>query len=336
MELLLSSPVPIIAGGIFISIFAGVFIYELRAQKRQRDAPPAAKIPNSFIPQVLPVSHPPPPQAPPPKVEMHVPPPVVQQTVGLKKKSKKGIVLATSFFVFLLASLGATVYLTSERQQVFNFAQVTEPSPTSPLLTAREKPTSEPTGSQLALLLAKASPSPTSGSSASPTVAPLPTSGAGATAGLICVGLSAEPLSGSAPLKVTFTAEGTVQGGEITGFLFDFGDGQEKTIERSFGPDGRGRQQVIYSYPKSGVFRASLRVRGKNDTWSDIPQACVVTITVSAGSNIGGQTGTIVASPTAKLAVQPKTPAAGSLTPTLVFMVGGLLLVGLSAIAFLF
>lgn len=324
MELLLSSPVPIVSGVIFVFLFIGIFLYELRNQRRERSGPPQVKIPPHVLQATTPAARSVPPAS--------APPPVAAKAVGLKPKRGKGtVIIAFSVMALLLSALAGTVYLVSQKQQIFNLAFEEKAAPEAFPTIAPTRPSG--------LLAQSLTITPLSEiQSVSPTVSisPILTS-----AGFIsCLQLTAAPSVGKAPLSVTFTGEGKAPGGTVTAMQFVFGDGNEKVMERKFDPDTTARQQVIYTYRQSGIYRASLRVRSDSGAWSDTPTSCVASITVNASTSAtptvtlselpksGG-----LASVSATPIVVPKTPAAGNMSPTLVAIMGAFALVMLGVVA---
>ena len=84
----------------------------------------------------------------------------------------------------------------------------------------------------------------------------------------ICTTLSANPVSGKAPLNVRLTGSGQ---DELLSYKFAFGDGEEVTTLEN---------QVTHSYLNPGTYTAVLRVVS-NKVESDAVDTCKTTITVS-------------------------------------------------------
>jgi len=143
-------------------------------------------------------------------------------------------------------------------------------------------PTAAPSGTPAP----SATPTPTTGVSI-PTVTQTPAPTQKPNELPNCTGLSASPTSGTVPLTVSFTGNGTDRDGKIISFEFTFGDGAKETkeIERVYAKDNES-VTVAHTYDKAGSYWASLRVRDNNDEWSGTPDACRVKIEVEA--KIGG------------------------------------------------
>jgi len=160
----------------------------------------------------------------------------------------------------------------------------------------------------------------------------------------VCTGLSAKPLSGVAPLKVSFTGNGLDQDGKITAFEFSFGDAEKKTVEKDV--EDLASHSLDYTYVSSGSYWATLRVKDNNNAWSEIPESCQVKIEVKEVEvGLGGEkttstlTGTVTptltvsptVSPTATVSATPipvpELPEAGLSLPTILSILSGSLLV---------
>lgn len=160
----------------------------------------------------------------------------------------------------------------------------------------------------------------------------------------ICTRLSADPLSGEAPLEVTFTGEGVDPDGKIVAFEFDFGDQQKKTVAKDV--QGAASHLLLHTYSSSGSYLASLQIRDNNGELSEPEEACQVEIKVEE-KGLGGsatdsasldQETTPTASPTAELLPEtggatetpipvPEVPEAGIALPTILAILSGSLLV---------
>jgi hypothetical protein len=134
-----------------------------------------------------------------------------------------------------------------------------EPTPT-PSLTPTQTPTITPT--------------PT----LTPTPTPTPTPEEEEEPESRCVGLSASPTEGTAPLTVRFNGSGFDEDGEIQRYKFDFGDdsgGQPQVWEQ----DG---SVSYHRYEYAGTYTAALHVRDSRGNWRNGNEDCKIAITVSA------------------------------------------------------
>ena len=136
-----------------------------------------------------------------------------------------------------------------------------------------------------------------------PTTTPSPTTGAGTpiptgsdTTSPICSALTASTLSGTAPLTVNFTANGSEDSGVITKATFNFGDGQVSDVTTG-GGIGTSAVNVplAHTYTTAGTFQATAILTDNSDNVSDTAN-CLQTITVSGGSSQATATPTIAAS----------------------------------------
>ena len=93
-----------------------------------------------------------------------------------------------------------------------------------------------------------------------------------------CVGLSASPTEGSAPLTVRFTGSGFDKNGPILEYEFNFGDSS------GFQPQvwKQKESEAAHRYENAGTFIASLKVKDQGGTWRDGNDDCKVTITVKS------------------------------------------------------
>ncbi|OGM19478.1 hypothetical protein A2685_00710 [Candidatus Woesebacteria bacterium RIFCSPHIGHO2_01_FULL_37_10] len=136
-----------------------------------------------------------------------------------------------------------------------------EPSPT-PTLTPTQSPTPTLT------------PTPT----LSPTPGPEPENPK-------CVGLSASPKEGTAPLTVKFTGSGFDKNGPILEYEFNFGDasgGQSQVWKQK-------ESEAAHRYDSSGEFIASLKVKDQGGTWRDGNDDCKVRIKVNSQPQVLGK-----------------------------------------------
>ena len=68
-----------------------------------------------------------------------------------------------------------------------------------------------------------------------------------------CLGLSALPSNGTAPLTVNYVGQGSATGTTITNYIFDFGDGSPVVDQTS--------NKVSHTYSKAGDYIAKLKVK---------------------------------------------------------------------------
>jgi hypothetical protein len=93
-----------------------------------------------------------------------------------------------------------------------------------------------------------------------------------------CVGLSASPTEGTAPLTVKFTGSGYDKNGDIKEYEFDFGDASDwqpqvwKTTDSEAG----------HRYMNPGTFTASLKVKDQDDQWRNGNDDCKKEIKVTS------------------------------------------------------
>lgn len=150
-------------------------------------------------------------------------------------------------------NLGDHMYLAKNRDSIC----APEPTPT-PTLTPTPIPTATPI----------------------PTVTPTPHEEEEAR----CVGLSASPTEGNAPLTVHFTGSGFDKNGPILEYEFDFGDasGYQPQVWKQKESDAAHR------YENPGTFIASLKVKDQGGTWRDGNDDCKATITVKETPDVLG------------------------------------------------
>ncbi len=129
MELLLSSPVPVIAAIIFLPVVIGVFIYELRNERKKHEPPKA-----NFVPPVVTLVSKPEPVTP------TKPAPVNVNSIAPSAKKSKKKIAALMVMLFLVAGVFSTVYVLGQDQRLFNFAQ-TQPGPSPSLTSVQPTPT---------------------------------------------------------------------------------------------------------------------------------------------------------------------------------------------------
>lgn len=160
------------------------------------------------------------------------------------------------------------------------------PSPTEP--TDEPEPTDTPETS---------TPTPTTQSTV--TATPGPTT-AGNTAP-VCTALTADTTSGTAPLSVNFTANGTDADDTISKATFNFGDGQvsDVTTGGGIGTDSVN-VQLAHSYTTAGTFQATAILTDSNSGVSETTN-CSQTITVSGAGAANTATPTIAAAGSAEV-----------------------------------
>jgi PKD repeat protein len=90
---------------------------------------------------------------------------------------------------------------------------------------------------------------------------------------LACVGISANPASGTAPLAITFTGTGTAKNQTITDYIYDFGDGSKATTKSG---------TATHIYKNDGSYTATVTVKGSTGTVAPLIEACKLTVNVSA------------------------------------------------------
>lgn len=146
----------------------------------------------------------------------------------------------------------------------------------------------------------------------------------------LCVDLSANPLSGSAPLTVRFIGSGQDQDERVSFFEFDFGDGKKQVVEKEDSVNQQLTiQEISHTYTKAGAYKASLKVIDNSDAESTVPDICTVEIN-AGGGGIGAPEQQAAIQPTSttvptKTAVSqdssvavPHLPEAGGFLPTVV------------------
>lgn len=97
---------------------------------------------------------------------------------------------------------------------------------------------------------------------------------------LHCVGLSATPLNGSAPLNVTYYALGYDLTSEIVETTYVFGDGEQKNIKKVSGSTRTNEQPMTHTYQKSGIYDALVIFTNNNGEKTKPSDLCKVKITV--------------------------------------------------------
>ncbi len=101
-----------------------------------------------------------------------------------------------------------------------------------------------------------------------------------------CVGLTANPTKGVAPLTVNFSGQGFEQGKSISMYEFDFGDasrGQLKVVRQNSSASS-------HRYYNPGTYTASLKVLTSGGFWVG-GASCSVTVTTTGAIQTLPQTG---------------------------------------------
>lgn len=168
-----------------------------------------------------------------------------------------------------------------------------------------------------------------------------------------CTGLSASSASGTIPLTADFIGSGTDLDGEITRFEFIYGDGNVQRIDKKVG--STGSVQISHTFKNKGEYSALLRVQDNSGAWSTLSDLCRVTIVALDGApkilGIGAPdessgsatvTGTPTRTPTktptpasgtpTPTVVVPDVPVAGSIMPTMMVGILGLVVIGLGVL----
>lgn len=160
--------------------------------------------------------------------------------------------------------------------------------------------------------------------SPTPTLAKLPETGS-ANLAPTCTSLSAIPLTGPAPLTVSFTGSGNDSDGQVSAFEFTFGDGAKQSVNKTPAPSSSA--STSHAYQASGNYTASLRVQDNNGNFSNVAALCSVQIAVATG--ISSTSASLKAQPTKTISPTPTPatlPEAGISLPMVGFVTGGLLL----------
>jgi hypothetical protein len=93
-----------------------------------------------------------------------------------------------------------------------------------------------------------------------------------------CVGLSASPTEGTAPLTVKFTGSGYDKNGDIKEYEFNFGDASDWQPQVWKTTDS----EAAHRYENPGTYTASLKVKDQGDQWRDGNDDCKKEITVTS------------------------------------------------------
>lgn len=123
------------------------------------------------------------------------------------------------------------------------------------------------------------SSTPTPSPSASPSASASPAASPVGEAPL-CSSLDADPIDGSAPLAVTFTANGSDSDGTVEKITFTYGDGNTEDVTEGGGlGSGTVNTQASHTYSDGGTFEASAVL---TDSDGNASTACTQSITVAA------------------------------------------------------
>jgi hypothetical protein len=117
----------------------------------------------------------------------------------------------------------------------------------------------------------------------------------------VCTALTADTTSGTAPLSVNFTANGTDADDSIAKATFNFGDGQvsDVTSGGSLGTNSVN-VQLAHTYSTAGTFQATAILTDSNNGVSETTN-CSQTITVSGAGAANTATPTIAAAGSAEV-----------------------------------
>ncbi len=181
---------------------------------------------------------------------------------------------------------------------------------------------------------AGATPTPTTGAG---TPTPTPTGGATGNKPPVCNSLTASPATGTAPLTVTLTANGSDQNNDIMTALFTFGDGQTQNIDKNIGQTGS--IQVTHVYQNPGTISAQAIMRDRDGAVSAACTASIALVaagtptpTIAVGGGATSPTATPSATPVPTTAAIPET---ADITPTTILGIAGAALVVIGAILLL-
>lgn len=196
----------------------------------------------------------------------------------------------------------------------------------SPTVTQRPSPTLTPTPT--AGLSPTASVTPLNTPTLTPippTSTPFPTSTPMPSNESFCDYIAANPVSGQAPLTVSFSGKGYDKT-RVKAYRFTFGDGENKLFEGSFTSDHI--QTVQHTYQNAGDYIAQLEIMDDGDHWRTRNE-CKVALT--ATQQVVSRPPTIIPlnEPTPTNA---QLPAAGITLPSLGGILAGFLLVSLCLI----
>jgi hypothetical protein len=174
------------------------------------------------------------------------------------------------------------------------------PEPTAEVPTAELSPTPLPTAA-----VPTAAPSPTQ-----PVGGPAPTA-----LGPVCNSLVVDrATTGTAPLSLTFTGNGSAPAGTIGKVTFTFGDGGTSEVTAGGGIGTASvNVQIAHTYNNPGTYQASVSIFDSNNLTSQSTPSCQQTITVTAASSTGGTGGGV---PNSDLPTNASATATPTIPPT--------------------
>lgn len=190
----------------------------------------------------------------------------------MQPKKNSAVLLFGGIILFLiLISLPILLIFVRNRQEVQKRAS--EPVP--PASTTREEST------------------PPSAFSLSPTSPPTAAFSNLANQIPTCLTLTADPTSGRPPLSTTLQARGNDTDDGIAAFVFSFGDGTSKRIEKPFAAGTQATQTIDHVYTELGTYEATVRLEDTKGGLSIVETSCTKTIAVtntpgSSSAAIGG------------------------------------------------
>jgi len=135
-----------------------------------------------------------------------------------------------------------------------------------------------------------ATPTPSATESATPTPTPSEPASSPVGEAPVCSSLGADVTDGSAPLAITFTANGSDSDGSVDKITFDYGDGNTEDVTEGGGlGTDTVNTQVSHTYTDAGTYDASAVL---TDSDLNASEACSQTITVSTaeGSQVAEAT----------------------------------------------
>lgn len=169
-------------------------------------------------------------------------------------------------------------------------------------------------------------PTATPSATTTPTSTPQPTTSTNQVPR--CDKLTADKISGTAPLLVTFTANGNDPDGTVSKVTFNFGDGPVLDVTQAGGiGTGTVSAQTTHTYNTAGIYKASAIVTDNN---GGISSANACTQTISVGGSVGAAT------PTATMVPAQATTAPVVPSPTIASPGPGGKILGLGTIAAIF
>ncbi|MBU2632482.1 hypothetical protein KKG52_02090 [Patescibacteria group bacterium] len=113
----------------------------------------------------------------------------------------------------------------------------------------------------------------------------------------VCTDFSSDISNGSAPLTVTFSAEGTDSDGSITKVTFNFGDSSVQDITQTTGiGTGTVSAQIAHTYNNGGTFTSTAVITDDASEQSD-PSTCSLTIDVEGTPEVTNTPTPTIAAP---------------------------------------